>query len=191
MLESGQGFGVSVIVKKLSWDEIKDLAESHGRTEIVDGELVVSPTPSGPHQRICTLLRIRIGNFVLDKDLGEFYSSPYHVVLAEHLNYEPDLCFIRKDRRHIAQETFIEGPPDLAIEVISESNRAHHTVVKFRDYARYGVQEYWLVDRRAGLITTWGLAGSEYALLSQSGRGDRVISRVPEGFELDPSQVLD
>ena len=64
-------------------------------------------------------------------------------------------------------------------------------MVKFRDYARYGIQEYWLVDRRAGRISTWRLAGSEYVLLSQSGRGDRVISRVLEGLELDPAQVLD
>jgi len=98
------GIGVSVIVKKLTWDEIKGFPESHGRTEIVDGELVVSPTPSGPHQRICTLLGIRIGNFVLEQNLGEFYSSPYHVVLTEHVNYEPDLCFIRKERLHIAQD---------------------------------------------------------------------------------------
>ena len=181
---------MSVIVKKLTWDEIKDFPESHGRTEIVDGELVVSPTPSGAHQRICTLLGIRIGTFVLEHNLGEFYSSPYHVVLAEHVNYEPDLCFIREDRLHIIQETFIDGPPDLVIEVISESNRTHDTVVKFGDYARYGVQEYWLVDPRTGLITTWRLDGSGYVLLSRSGTGDRIITRVLGALELDPAQVL-
>ena len=43
---------MSVVAKKLAWNDIKDLPESHGRTEIVDGELVMSPTPGLSHQRI-------------------------------------------------------------------------------------------------------------------------------------------
>jgi len=46
---------MGVAVKKLTWDDIKDLPEYHGRTEVVDGELVVSPVPSHRHQRTCTL----------------------------------------------------------------------------------------------------------------------------------------
>ena len=39
-------------------------------------------------------------------------------------------------------EKYIEGPPDLIIEVISESNRTHDTVVKYSDYELHGVGEY-------------------------------------------------
>ena len=80
---------MSVVAKKLTWNDIKDFPESHGRTEIVDGELVISPTPGLSHQRICTLLGANISPFV-----------------AEH-----DLCFIRRERSHILHEVFIEGPP--------------------------------------------------------------------------------
>ena len=72
---------------------------------------------------------------------------------------ESDLCFITKQRQHIVKEKFIDGPPDLIIKVISESNRTHDTVVKFRHYAQYSVEEYWLVDPRDREISTWRLEG--------------------------------
>ena len=55
---------MGIAVKRLSWEDIKDLPESAGRTEIVDGELVVSPTPASRHQRICTLLGLSLGGLV-------------------------------------------------------------------------------------------------------------------------------
>ena len=96
-----------------------------------------------------------------------------HVILASHVHYEPDLCFITNQRQHIVKEKFIDGPPDLIIEVISESNRTHDTVVKFRHYAQYSVEEYWLVDPRDSEISTWRLEGAEYWLLGR---------RAPEGL---------
>ena len=89
---------MSVAAKKLTWDDIKDWPEDAGRTEIVDGELVISPTPATRHQKICTRLGIRLGSFVEQNNSGLFLSSPMHVILAPHLHYEPDLCFIRKQR---------------------------------------------------------------------------------------------
>src|SRR5574341_1081858 len=94
---------MSVSVKKWTWEDIKDWPESHGRTEIVDGELVMSPVPSDRHQKICARLGLIISPFVEPHGLGDFYMHPLHVVLAEHVNYEPDLCFISKERLHILQ----------------------------------------------------------------------------------------
>lgn len=181
---------MGVAVKKLTWNDIRDFPESAGRTEIVDGELVMSPTPSDRHQRICTRLGSRILEFVELHDLGEFYSSPVHVILAEEVNYEPDLCFISKDRLQIIQSPVILGPPSLVIEVISESNRTHDTVVKFRDYERYGVPEYWVVDPREQYIRIWSLESGRYVPLGAFGRGQRVVTRILDGLTLDPAQVF-
>ena len=113
-----------------------------------------------------------------------------HVILATHLHYEPDLCFITNQRRHIVKEKFIDGPPDLIVEVISESNRTHDTVVKFRNYAQHGVTEYWLVDPRDNEISTWRLEGDGYVLLGRARPADRVVTDVLSGLELDPGSVL-
>jgi Uma2 family endonuclease len=181
---------VGVAVKKLSWEDIKDLPESFGRTEIVDGELVVSPTAGSRHQRICSALGASLFSHVEAKRAGVVFSSPMHVILAEHTHYEPDLCFVARERRSIVKESYIEGPPDLVIEIISESNRTHDTVVKFRDYARFGVPEYWLVDPRENLISTWRLEGGRYELLGRAASGDQVASLVLPELRLDASQVL-
>ena len=126
-------------VRKLRWEDIKDFPETSGRVEIVDGELIVSPTPATRHQAVCTTLGIELGLFVRNDDLGTFFSSPIHVILNEHVHYEPDLSFVAKGRSSIITEKYLEGPPDLIVEVISESNRTHDTVVKYEDYERYGV----------------------------------------------------
>ena len=181
---------MSVAAKILTWDDIKNWPEDAGRTEIVDGDLVMSPTPATRHQRICTLLGAEIFLFVRQNSLGEFLSSPMHVILAPHVHYEPDLCFIAKHRQDIVKEKFIDGPPDLIIEVISESNRTHDTVVKFHHYAQYGVSEYWLVDPRDNEISTWRLEDNEYVLLGRARPGDRVVTKVLSGLELDLCGVL-
>ncbi len=182
---------MSVAVKRLTWEDIKDLPESHGRTEIVEGEFVVSPTPGSRHQIICYRLALKLGPYVTEQRLGTLFAHPIHVILADHVHYEPDLCFIARGRSSIIQESYIDGPPDLAIEVISESNRTHDTVVKHRDYARYGVSEYWLVDMREEVISTWRLRDQGYELLGRAQRGARVLTGILTGLEFDPAEAFD
>ncbi len=87
-------------------------------------------------------------------------------------------------------EKYIEGPPDLIIEVISESNRTHDTVVKYSDYELHGVGEYWLVDLREQHIRVYSLESGSYVALGIFSAGDRVASKVFTELELDPAQVL-
>lgn len=179
-----------VAVHKLTWEDIKDFPESHTRVEIVDGELIMSPVASRDHQRICTRLMTHIEPFVRARGLGEFFAAPVHIILDVHAHYEPDLCLLRKDRLHLWHSAFFDGPPDLIIEVISGSNRTHDTVVKFRDYERYGVEEYWLVDPREKHIRVHHLEDGRYALLGAFAQGERIVSLVLGELDLDPATIF-
>ena len=182
---------MSVAEKKLSWDDIKDWPESAGRTEIVDGELVMSPTPASRHQRICAELGYELMSFNHTREVGVVYTSPMHVILAEHVHFEPDLCVVLNENRLLIRENYIDGAPDLAIEVISESNRTHDTVVKFQAYAAHGVREYWLVDPREEGISTWTLDRGEFRLLGRASRGSLVTTGVLSGITIDPGELFD
>lgn len=179
-----------VDLKKLTWSDIEGLPETHGRTELADGELVVTPIPSRNHQRICARLGRAVQDFVDSSGLGEFFMHPVHVVLSEHVHYEPDLCLIGKGRDTDPDGVCYEGIPDLIIEVISESNRSHDTVVKFRDYERFGVGEYWLVDPRDKHIRIFVLEGGRYQPLGVFTAGENIRSRTLRGFQLDPATIF-
>jgi Uma2 family endonuclease len=190
VIESDIGKVVSVAVKKLTWDDLKDLPEDAGRTEIVDGDLVVSPPPSYDHQHIATALTAAIYPFVKQRALGRFFGAAVHVVLAEHANFEPDLCFLATEHLHRLQAPVIAGPPDLIIEIISEGNRTHDTVVKFQNYERYGVAEYWLVDRRERHVTVWSLEQGKYVSLGAFVPGIKLKTRILSGLDLDPAEIF-
>jgi Uma2 family endonuclease len=100
------------------------------------------------------------------------------------------LCFIATANLHRVQSPVIAGPPDLIIEIISESNRTHDTVVKFQNYERYGVSEYWLVDPRDGRISVWSLQQGRYVSLGAFAAGEKLRTRVLQGLELDPAEIF-
>ena len=131
----------------------------------------------------------RVGAFAAARG-GIFFGRPIHVILSGHVHYEPDLCFFAGEREVDLEAAFVESAPDLIIEVISESNRSHDTVVKYRDYERHGVREYWLVDPREGLIRVSVLEGGAYRPAGIFGRGERVRSHVLAGLALDPAEVF-
>lgn len=83
------------------------------------------------------------------------------VVLSDNTIVQPDLLYIAASRRGIVGDR-VQGPPDLAIEILSEGAERRDRVDKLALYARYGVAEYWIVDPRAQSI--------EFLLLGDEGR---------------------
>lgn len=103
--------------------------------------------------------------------------SPMDVTLADDTILQPDLLYVSKGRRHIIKER-VEGPPDLAIEIISGTGRRDR-VEKLDLYARYGVAEYWIVDPDSQLIEFLINENGRYVV--QSPANDRYQSpRLPE-----------
>lgn len=181
---------MAIAEKKLTWDDIKDWPVDAGRkTELVDGRVVVSPSAGRSHSLANTRLGYALSAFVLERDLGELHVAPIDCVLDEHTVYQPDLCFVRKERARQFDDK-VDGAPDLAIEILSPSNRKHDTDTKFQGYAAFGVQEYWLVDPAQLVIRTYENLDGRFELLSEARRENAVVTRVLEGLELKAIDVF-
>lgn len=182
---------MAVAEKRFTWDDIKDWpADVSRRIELFDGRLEMSPTPGSAHGFANTRIAQVLLEEVARTKAGQLFVAPIDVVLAPDCVFEPDLCFVRAERLEIIQRTHIAGPPDLCIEILSESSRQRDEVRKHARYARYGVAKYWLVDPAARRIRTFRNEAGRYALLSDASEGEPIVSAVFPELRLDPAEVF-
>ena len=131
------------------------------RLELVDGEIAVSPSPIPRHAFAVIALGTLLKNHVDENDLGEVLMD-VDTIFGEHDVRRPDIFFLTKARRHFIGETAIEGPPDLAVEVLSPGNERTDRRDKFKLYAAGKVKHYWIVDPQQKTIESYALRGGKY-----------------------------
>jgi Uma2 family endonuclease len=125
------------------------------RYELVDGELLVTPSPGFPHQRAVTRLLVELG-FYLDREpVAEVFTSPFDVELEPESITQPDIFVLSlAEGRRLQREGLPAVALLLSIEVLSPSSSRHDRVRKRPLYQRH-VPEYWIVDLDARLIERW------------------------------------
>jgi len=168
---------------KFTYEDLKLIPPDRNRYEIVDGELFVSPALKTLHQRIVANLLTTLHQYVRQQRLGEVLVAPVDVVFAKGTVLEPDVLFVSTSRLHYIGEDNLSGPPDLAVEVISESTRRLDREVKLKQYALYGVSEYWLVDPEGNTVEVFRLREGEYELAARLGFGDTLTSPLFPGLQ--------
>lgn len=114
--------------------------------QVIEGDLVMSPSPTTFHQHIIVNLAVIFRRFLEKKSLGEIFIAPLDVFLDEVNIYQPDVIFVSSQRRSIITAKGIEGAPDLVVEILSPSTAKLDKGSKRKIYARHGVRELWLVD---------------------------------------------
>jgi len=160
------------------------------RYEILDGELCVVPAPNIRHQRVGLRLRLALYLYAQSRGLGEVFDSPCDVVLSEENVVQPDILFVRSQRSHIVGPANVRGTPDLAVEILSPSRRSTDLEIKRKIYARFGVQEYWIVDPDAATVEVlvWGESG--YASARVFTGADRLSSPLLPELNLPLSEIF-
>ena len=144
-----------------TYKDLRHTPDDGKRYEVLEGDLIVSPSPKVSHQRIVKRLQGLLMR-AEDAEYGEGFPAPLDVVLSDHDVVEPDLLFIAKDRLGIVTEDNVQGAPDLVVEVISEGSRKRDAITKRVLYARYGVRFYWLVDPEEETVRVFELKEGGY-----------------------------
>ena len=122
------------------------------RYELIDGELLMVPSPTTEHQKILGKLWSLLCEFVQEHDLGIVFSAPLDVVLSQEDVLQPDIMFISREREGIITERNIQGAPDLVIEILSPATAERDKTLKKTRYAKFGVRDYWIVDPQSTTI---------------------------------------
>ena len=151
------------------------------RCELIHGRFYLSPSPIRIHQ----FLVLRLGRLlddIAERAGGEALVAPMDVHLADHTVAQPDVLYVSPERQGIVQ-TWIEGAPDLVVEVLSPSTARMDRLLKLNRYAEAGVREYWLVDPAVRTIEFLVHDGEHFVVHAPNG-GTWRSPAVP-GIELD------
>ncbi|MEM1096936.1 MAG: Uma2 family endonuclease, partial [Bacteroidota bacterium] len=117
-----------------TYDDLVAMPETMDRYEIIDGDLYMAPAAHAwRHQRAVTKLMGAIIEWNNQHQHGEVFTSPIDVVATPTKVVQPDVLFIAEERLHIVG-AYVDGAPDLVMEVVSPSNEAYDRVTKFRLY---------------------------------------------------------
>ena len=127
-------------------ESFEALPSNSYRYEYIGGKAVVMSPAGGRHGRIATRL---IGFFSVQIPQGyHLYDSSTGYRLPNGDVRSPDLSIIAPGRLpgELDPIGFLEIPPDLAIEIISPSERYEDVIIKVREYLGWGVKAVWVVE---------------------------------------------
>jgi Uma2 family endonuclease len=133
---------------KMSYEEFLDWADEDTWAEWVNGEVTVLSPASKVHQSLMRFLSAVLSLFVEEHQLGEVFTAPFQMKLATRPSgREPDLIFVANEHGDRLKSTFLDGPADLVIEIVSPESQVRDRGEKFYEYEEAGVPEYWMIDR--------------------------------------------
>ncbi len=130
----------------------------HPRYELVRGVLVEQMVASEEHEYTGSLVNWRMAEHVFPNQLGRVYLSNRGYVTGPDspaTSRMPDVSFVSNAR--LAQPDLAgmlyDGAPDLAVEILSESNTASEIARKIREYLDAGGRAVWVIDIDARTLT--------------------------------------
>lgn len=161
------------VTTRMTAAEFQQLPQTSKPTELINGALIVSPSPISNHQRAAG----RIYAMLLDlSPSGEPIVSPMDVYLDDTNVFQPDVFWLAEDSQCVERDGYFYGAPELVVEVHSPSTAKLDKQEKFDAYEQHGVQEYWMVDPIANIIEVWQRKDNQFIRLGVFGNEDTFTS---------------
>ena len=173
---------------RMSADEYIASPQSAHKSDLIEGVFVMASPASLDHATMQQFLITTLSNFVNTHRLGMVLGENAAYRLNEDNVYQPDVSFLSNARLHLAGEVYVDGAPDLAVEITSPSSRRYDAFEKRINYARAGVQEYWLVDPIERSVALYVLEQAQFVRVQPD--NDRLASRVLPGYWLQLDWVF-
>lgn len=143
----------------LTRDDLADLPDDGHRYEIVDGALLVTPSPGYQHQAAITELLVLLHGAAGPELV--VLAAPFDYVVTNDTVLQPDLLVA--NRADVGERGLEHGTPVLVVEILSPSTRLNDLGTKRLAYQAAGVPVYWVVDPEEPSLTVFSLEAGTYA----------------------------
>lgn len=143
---------------RLTAEVLYDLPDDRRRYELVEGCLVSEPLPGMAHGFFAARLLVKLSELADSRGLGVVVADVGFLLARDPDTVRgPDVAFVSKPRIEATGLTlkFFPGAPDLAVEVLSPSNRPQEIRAKVADYLAAGSRCVWVVDPKRRTVTAY------------------------------------
>lgn len=173
---------------KISLAQFLALPETNQITELIDGEVVVTP-PKDEHQATTGSTYFGLRQLVKS---GTFRIAPTGLHLDDQNFVEPDIFWVEDGNRvcQLGDDGYWHGAPDLIIEILSPSTARRDRDDKFRLYQKSCVREYWLIEPLAEFVEIYCLRDGKFERQGLYGLGETFVSPVLSGMTLTVDALL-
>ncbi|MPZ15872.1 MAG: Uma2 family endonuclease [Chloroflexi bacterium] len=171
---------------KLSFEEFHDWLDEDTWAEWVKGEVQMVSPARRHHQEVTSLLLIVFRFWAEAHERGTVLQAPFLMRLPEPPGSarEPDLLFVAREHLDRLRPTYLDGPADLVVEVMSPESLARDRGDKYVEYEQAGIREYWLIDPDRRQAEFYQLGPEGHFHLAAAGREGTFESTVLRGLKL-------
>ncbi len=153
-----QDMGMPAATRRWSRAEVQALIDDNPlhspRYEVVDGELLVTPSPGGPHQFAVLELARELATYCDRTGIGRTMVSPFAVELESGTLVQPDVFVVPPAEAARLQHERTARAVLLAVEILSPGSERGDRGRKRTLYQRT-VPEYWLMDVESRHVDRW------------------------------------
>ncbi|MEO8435808.1 MAG: Uma2 family endonuclease [Pyrinomonadaceae bacterium] len=182
----------TTITKPITAEELLAMPDDGYRYELVKGELIRMPPPPG-HKHGLVAMRIAgpLHQYVESNNLGVVYAAETGFKIEEDPDTvrAPDVAFLRRERIEAAGDVkgYWRGAPDLAVEVLSPSDRVTAVEEKVQKWLEAGTRMVWVVSPKLHTITVYRSL-SDIVLLTEKDSLDG--GEIVPGFRIALAEVF-
>jgi Uma2 family endonuclease len=136
-------------------EELEKFPSDDRRYELVEGRVVPMSPVSFSHGTVVITFGGLLGHYVRTHKLGAVATElGFKLRLKPDTVRAPDIAFIRRERIPAAvPKGFWDGPPDLAVEVLSPEDRTSEMRAKVEEYLARGVHVVVVIDPERRVVT--------------------------------------
>jgi Uma2 family endonuclease len=172
--------------RRMTEEEFVAWCDDKTRAEWVDGEVIIMSPANLQHVRLNQFLGAVLREFVESQAVGEVVGPEFQVRLASQRRRRvPDILFVATAHADRLRTTYLEGAPDMSIEIVSPDSDSRDWREKYLEYEKAGVSEYWVIDPLSQHVEAYTLTDQSYKRINE--KNDQILSVVLPKFYLRPS----
>lgn len=177
--------------KKKYTEKDYQLLEEGAPFQLINGDLIMSPSPTPYHQILLGRIFKVIDAFLEKNTLGGLcLFAPMDVQLDEENIFQPDLLYISEERKSELVRDRIAGAPDLIIEILSPSTAYYDLKQKKDYYERYGVKEYLIIDPVRFDAEVYCLQNEQFVLQQKEQRSGVINLNTLPGLQIHLQKIF-